>query len=156
MELILLRHGKAEPHGHPEGDAARALIEKGREQSRRAAAFLRTTDGLPDLVLSSPLTRARQTAEEFCQAAGLSAPILQDWLASGMHPETAAAELAVFRDHGRVMIVGHEPDFSSLIEWFIGGGPVEVKKGALVFLEVRPPSKRGTLKYLVPPRLMAR
>jgi len=155
MELILLRHGKAEPHGHPAGDAARALVAKGREQARRAARFLAAADGLPEIVLTSPLVRALQTAEEFCEAAGLSAPLVQGWLASGMPPESAAAELAAFADYRRIAIVGHEPDFSSLVEWLIGGGPVEVKKGALVSLDIRPPTRRGTLKYLIPPGLMS-
>ena len=65
MEIILLRHGKAEPHGHPQGDAARALVPKGEEQSRRAGDFLRAAGILPEIVLTSPLVRAKQTAEHF-------------------------------------------------------------------------------------------
>jgi phosphohistidine phosphatase len=155
MELILLRHGKAEPHGHPGGDAARALVTKGREQARRAARFLMAVDGLPEIVLTSPLLRALQTAEEFSEAAGLAAPLVQDWLASGMQPETAAAELAAFSSHRRIAIVGHEPDFSWLAGWLTGGGLLEVKKGALVSLDVQPPSRRGTLRYLIPQALMS-
>jgi phosphohistidine phosphatase len=154
MELILLRHGKAEPHGHPEGDAARALVEKGRAQARRAARLLVRAEGLPDIVLTSPLVRARQTAEEFCLTAGLPAPQVREWLASGMRPEAAMAKLAEEDGHGRVAIVGHEPDFSGLIEWLLRGGSVEVKKGALVSLEIHPPVRRATLNYLIPPDLM--
>lgn len=153
MELMLLRHGKAEPHGHPLGDAARALVEKGHAQAKRAAALLKSADRLPHIVLTSPLTRARQTAETFCTAAGLPPPMTQDWLAAGMHPETALRELAAFGDFGRVCIVGHEPDFSALAEWLLGGGRIEVKKGAVLGLEVQPPSRRATLNYLVPPAL---
>jgi phosphohistidine phosphatase len=155
MEIQLLRHGKAAPHGHPEGDFARELVEKGRDQARRAARFLAAADCLPELVLTSPVLRARQTAGIFCETAGLEAPLLQPWLACGMRPEVAAAELAGFREFARVMIVGHEPDFSSLVEWLLGaqGGGVEVKKATLAGLRWFPPARVGSLVYLVPPSM---
>lgn len=153
MELILLRHGKAENYC-PDGDFSRALVEKGREQSRRAARLLKNAGVLPDIVLTSPLVRARQTAEEFCQAAEMPGSITQGWLASGMSPETALQELAGFRDFKRVAIVGHEPDLSQLIRWILGAsGGVLVKKGAIACLEVNPPSRHGSLFYLIPPKL---
>jgi phosphohistidine phosphatase len=154
MELILLRHGKAE-NTNPQGDAARALLEKGREQARRAARSLKAAGVLPELVLTSPLVRAKQTADEFCLTAEMPGPVIQGWLASGMHPETAMKELAGFHDFKRVMIVGHEPDFSALIEWILGvsGGGVEVKKGAIACLRVIPPTRFGNLLYLIPPKL---
>ena len=154
MDLILLRHGKAEIHGG-DGDFSRGLVEKGREQARRAARLLKAAAVLPDIVLTSPLVRARQTADEFCQAAGISGAVIQGWLGCGMAPETAMAELTAFRDFKRVVIVGHEPDFSALIQWILGaiGGSIEVKKGAIACLEITPPSRHGTLAYLIPPKL---
>jgi len=154
MDLILLRHGKAEDF-HADGDAARELVERGREQSRMAGRFLKSTSWLPDIVLTSPLMRARQTADEFCQAAGLPSPVIQGWLASGMVPDQAIKELAGFIDFKRVAIVGHEPDFSNLIEWLLGTahGGVEVKKGALACLRIHPPSRQALLKFLIPPKL---
>lgn len=155
MQLILLRHGKAEPHGHPEGDGARALVDKGRDQAARAARMLKAADLLPEIVLTSPLLRARQTAEIFCLEAKMSGPLLQPWLACGMAPGLALAELVGFRDFSRVAIVGHEPDFSGLIAWLLGisGGAVEMKKGGLACVEIQPPSQRGRLLYLSPPKL---
>jgi len=154
MDLILLRHGKAE-NFNPAGDFQRALVEKGREQARRAARTLKTAGLLPDIVLTSPLIRARQTSDEFCQTADMPGAVIQGWLASGMAPETAMAELAAFRDFKRVAIVGHEPDFSVLVEWILGvtGGGVEVKKGAIACLRITPPSRFGNLAYLIPPKL---
>ena len=154
MELILLRHGKAED-SNAGGDFSRSLVEKGREQARRAARLLKAAGALPNIVLTSPLLRARQTADEFCQTAKISGAVVQDWLASGMNPETALAELAAFRDFKRVAIVGHEPDFSTLIQWILGahGGSIEVKKGAIACVKIQPPSRRGTLSYLIPPKL---
>ncbi len=154
MELILLRHGKAE-NSHPDGDFSRALVDKGRDQARRAARLLKSAGLLPEIVLTSPLVRARQTADEFCQTANIPGAVIQGWLASGMSPKTAMAELAAFRDFKRVAIVGHEPDFSTLAEWILGvtGGGVEIKKGAIACLRITPPARFGNLLYLVPPKL---
>ncbi|MES2437570.1 MAG: phosphohistidine phosphatase SixA [Verrucomicrobiota bacterium] len=156
MELILLRHGKAE-NANIDSDFSRSLVEKGREQARRAARLLKTAGVLPEIVLTSPLLRARQTAEEFCQTAAMPGAVIQGWLACGMSPEQALGELAAFRDFKRVAIVGHEPDFSQLIQWLLGsgGGSIEVKKGMIACLEILPPSRRGTLVYLIPPKLAA-
>jgi phosphohistidine phosphatase len=154
MELILLRHGKAEDMNIG-GDFTRELLEKGREQARRAANLLKTAGVLPNIVLTSPLIRARQTADEFCQTAGMPGAVIQSWLTCGMSPETALNELAAFRDFKRVAIVGHNPDFSQLVEWIIGtrSGSIDMKKGALACLAITPPSRHGTLAYMIPPKL---
>jgi len=156
MELQLLRHGKAEDY-HEESDAARALVAKGHNQARRAGLLLAAAKRLPEIVLTSPLVRARQTAEGFCTAAELPGPVVQSWLACGCAPETLLEELAAFHDFKRVMIVGHEPDFSGFIQWALGstGAGVEMKKGALAGLRISPPVRQATLLYLIPPKLIA-
>ena len=155
MQLILLRHGKAEDFpSSGGGDFARALLEKGMEQSRNAARVLSSSDFLPDTVLTSPVLRARQTAEEFCRSADLPAPLMQDWLACGMSPETALSELRAFAENERVMIVGHEPDFSFLVQHVLGAsGRIEIRKGSLTCVEINPPSPRGTLLFSFPQKL---
>ncbi|GAA5482209.1 SixA phosphatase family protein [Haloferula sargassicola] len=155
MELILLRHGKAEDH-RPGGDFDRRLEEKGIRQARRAAKLLAGVDRLPEVVLSSPRIRAKETAEHFCDEAGLPEPMFQPWLDCGMDPETALRELRGFSEFGRVMIVGHEPDFSGLAEWLLGApaGSVEVKKGSLVGLEVVPQGRRARLLFSIPPKMI--
>lgn len=157
MLLLIIRHGKAED-SNPAGDAARILLEKGREQSRGIAKMLADSNQVPELVLTSPYARARQTAEEICSAAGLSAPLVQDWLACGMHPQTALRELNAYSEFRRVAIVGHEPDLSCLISHLIEApyGSVVMKKGALVGLDVSPPARNATLLFLVPPKLADR
>jgi len=155
MDLILLRHGKAE-NGNPEGDFARGLVEKGRAQVRIAGGMLKAANRLPHLVLTSPVLRARQTADLFCEAAGIPGPIIQSWLACGMSASQAMSELYAFKDFESVMVVGHEPDFSQLIEWLLGcgNGGVEMRKGTLACLQIQPPSQRGYLKWLIPPGLV--
>lgn len=154
MDLILLRHGKAEDF-NPGGDATRELVEKGRLQARKAAKLLKGAGKLPEIVLTSPLSRARQTAEEFCEAAAMPGPVIQGWLACGMTPETAMNELAGFREFKRVMIVGHEPDFSGFVESVLGvaGGDVVFKKGAVACVRIQPPSRHGSLLFLIPSKL---
>jgi len=154
MNLILLRHGKAEDL-NPMGDGARALVEKGRDQARRAALILKRAKLLPEIVLTSPLVRARQTADEFCETAGIPGAVIQGWLACGMDPQQALRELSSFGEFKQILLVGHEPDFSRLIEWVVGasGGSVEMKKGAIACLQVTPPARHGTLVFLIPPKL---
>jgi len=154
MELQLLRHGKAEDF-HPNGDEARALIEKGYEQARRAGTMLAAAKLLPETVRTSPLVRPAQTAGQFCTTGGLPGPVVQGWLAGGCAAESISAELAAFHDFKRVMIVGHEPDFSHFIQWSLGayGATIDMKKGAVACLRVSPPARHGTLLYLIPPKL---
>lgn len=154
MDLILLRHGKAEDF-NMDGDSARELVERGREQARKAARLLKDSKWMPEIVLTSPLVRARQTADEFCETAKLPGAVIQGWLACGMHPERALKELAGFAEFKRIAIVGHEPDFSGLIEWILGtsGGGVDMKKGAIACLRIHPPSRHGVLHFLIPPKL---
>ncbi|MFN0129441.1 MAG: SixA phosphatase family protein [Verrucomicrobiales bacterium] len=155
MELLIIRHAKAEDHGHPAGDAARALVKKGSEQAARLGRFLRRTDRLPDVVLTSPLVRARQTAERLCESAGLPEPVEQPWLACGMVPETAVRELKAFSSFDRVAIVGHEPDLSALIAHWVGAadGSVEMKKAGLTGLALSPGGRRARLLFHVPPSM---
>lgn len=156
MELLVIRHAKAEDHGHLGGDGARALVEKGIRQADRLGRWLRRVERLPEVVLTSPLVRARQTAEILCESAGIPGPVMQPWLACGMDPETAIRELAAFGEFGRVAVVGHEPDLSSLIEWLLGcsGGSVEVKKASISGLLVYPPAWHARLLFHLPPSLI--
>lgn len=157
MNLIIIRHGKAED-SHNDGDFSRALVEKGRKQARRAARLLVANESLPDIVLTSPLVRARQTADEFCQTAGIPGATIQSWLACGMTPEIAMNELEAFRDFKCVAIVGHEPDFSQLIEWLLGANQssIEIKKGTIAGIQINPPTRSGALQFLIPPSLTSR
>lgn len=155
MELLVIRHAKAEAHGHPGGDAARALVAKGEAQAERIGRFLRRMERLPDLTLTSPLVRARQTADRLCASAGAAAPVVQPWLAAGMDPVTAVHELRAFAAFDRIAIVGHEPDLSALIEYLLGaaGGTIEMKKAGLCGLELRTGGHRARLLFHVPPSM---
>lgn len=155
MQLLILRHGQAEDT-HSDGDSLRALTDKGREQARNAALLLKAAGALPNLVLTSPVLRARQTADEFCQAAAMPGPLSQNWLACGMTAEQALTQLGEYKDFKRVALVGHEPDLSGLIECLLGAncGAVLMKKGSLACVEWNPDTGYGTLIFLIPQKIV--
>jgi len=125
--IYLLRHGDAED-GTGKPDEARELTEKGERQSRDAGKALRALGAELDVCLTSPRVRARQTAELACEALG--APVEEDdRLAGG---DFDPLELAAGR--GEVMLVGHEPDFSSAVA-LVTGSRVKMKKGGIAALD---------------------
>lgn len=156
MHLYLLRHANADTDAPT--DDERQLSEKGIEQARRVGRFARRIGIEPDLILTSPLARARQTAEYFSQEHRGTKPEIAGFLASGMQPETAMAELRAYLKFESIMIVGHEPDFSRLIAQFIGltdNENVLIRKASLTLLDVaacRPGA--AILEFTVPCRLM--
>lgn len=154
MELLLIRHAQAESHRFD--DAARVLTEKGELQARSVGQFLHAQKLVPEVVLASPLVRSTQTAELFCQECGLDAPVIEPWLACGMRPNRALAELKAYTEFERVAIVGHEPDFSYLAEWLLGceAGGLHVRKASVILIsDVHPPSQGGYLQMLVPAKV---
>jgi phosphohistidine phosphatase len=108
--LYFLRHGKA-GSPRPTNDDARELTKNGVSALRDAAPLWRRLNLRPDVVLSSPLARAFQTAELFCEAVG-GKPVADDRLRPGASWAEMAQALADLPDARRVMFVGHEPDLS--------------------------------------------
>jgi phosphohistidine phosphatase len=101
MRLVLVRHAEAAP-GAP--DELRALTPAGHEQARALGERLRAEGIRPDAVLSSPLLRARQTAD----ALGFGESEADERLAPGAAPDSVAEAIA---DRGEtVVVVGHQPD----------------------------------------------
>lgn len=155
MLLYLLRHADADTVA--ESDDARCLSEKGLAQSKKVARFCEAHEMRPELMLSSPVRRAHETA--LIVSAHLRTQLeVVPWLACGMHPERAVEELRGHRQHASVMIVGHEPDFSRLAAHLLGlpgEDRIVVRKASLTLLEVE--SFRGAgaqLRFTLPCRLM--
>jgi phosphohistidine phosphatase len=113
MRLFLVRHAKAAP-GSP--DALRRLNDKGREQARALAERLAAEQ--PDVVLSSPLLRARETADPIARLAGVPLRI-DDRLAPGATAEGLLEALAGAGD--TVVAVGHQPDWGEIAAALTGG-----------------------------------
>jgi phosphohistidine phosphatase len=136
--IWLLRHGDA-AEGSP--DAERPLTEKGREQSRAAGAALKAFGVELDACLTSPKVRAAETARLACEQLGDTEPQLEPKLAGG--PFDAEALAAGLGDD--VLLVGHDPDFSSAVH-SLTGAQVRMKKGGLAGVD------RGELIVLLRPR----
>ena len=134
MDLYFLRHADAEEQEPDSLDADRQLTPKGRDQAQRAADWLRKRKVKPELVLTSPLTRAVETAEPV--AAALHAEIEEDVRLAGgkLSPRSLAAMLADFENPASVVLVGHEPDFSMIITQ-LTAEPVEMRKAALALVQ---------------------
>jgi phosphohistidine phosphatase SixA len=113
--VYLVRHGQAEP-GQP--DDLRRLTPRGREQARLVALHLDGEHARPDAVVSSPLLRARETAEEISRAFGVAAEI-DERLAPGATPEDVRA--AVTGRGQTVVAIGHEPDCGRAAAELAGG-----------------------------------
>jgi phosphohistidine phosphatase len=125
--IWLLRHGDAEA-GESKADADRDLTEKGERQSRNAGKALRAL-GVPlDICLTSPKLRAKRTAELACAELGVSVEE-DDRLGGG---DFDPLELAAGR--AEVMLVGHEPDFSSGVA-LVTGSRVKMKKGGIAAID---------------------
>jgi phosphohistidine phosphatase len=150
MDLYLLRHAEA---GQAPRDEDRELTDHGKEQADSAAAGIMWLDLELSAVLSSPLRRAVQTAEPVARALDLKVKTA-DALAPGRGPAEVLAMLAAYGD--RVLLVGHEPQMSSIVQ-AIMGGRVHMRKAMLAYLEVEsidPPS--GALGWLLAPRHLKR
>ena len=130
MRLFLVRHAHA-VDGTP--DELRPLSERGREEARELAA--RLSSALPDVVLSSPLLRARETADAIARASG--APLrVDDRLAPGA---TVDGLLAASADqNGTVVAVGHQPDCSEIAMQLTGGPDPGFAPAGCLELEISP------------------
>lgn len=120
MKLYVMRHGPAEDFAERGRDFDRALTESGRERVRSVARALAAAGESPKVLLSSPLVRAKQTAELVLPTATDAKTVeIED----ALRPGGAAAALArqLLRDgRRRVMVVGHEPDLSALVTELTG------------------------------------
>ena len=153
MILYFLRHGDS---GSPRAvdDDARQLTAGGEAKLRAAAPLWRRLNLRPDIVLSSPLPRALQTAELFCEAVG-GARIADDRLRPGASWGDMGRLLADHPDARRVMFVGHEPDLSAAVAELTGAASVRMRKGGLACVEFYgvPEPGGGEIAWLLDPDL---
>jgi phosphohistidine phosphatase len=148
-QLWLLRHAEAEPHG-TRTDAQRRLTTRGEGQARAAGLALARLGADFDSVLFSPKVRAKQTAE--LAGTGWSKDQRERLevhvpLAGGFDASQALARLADVPADGRLLLVGHEPDLSSVIG-ALTGGRVDLKKGGLAVVRLMegPPARAAGRK----------
>ncbi len=135
-QLWLLRHGEAEPHG-TRPDHERRLTERGVEQARNAGIVLALLGVDFAAVLTSPKVRAAETARLAAAAWGAEPEILEP-LAGGFDARDALAALDAHAGSDaddRVLVVGHEPDFSTTVAQ-LTGARVDFKKGGVAAVRI--------------------
>jgi phosphohistidine phosphatase len=112
--LLILRHGKAQPDG-PDGDKARELVERGRRASALMGDYIASTIGVPDAILTSDATRAKQTAEIAAEAAGFSGSltVVPQLYAADLRTSQAVVR-SILDEVDTALLVGHNPGFEEL------------------------------------------
>lgn len=148
-ELLLLRHGIAEERGGPTPEPLRALTGEGIRRTTAVAARLVGLGLIADQLLSSPLPRARQTAE-IAVAAGLAPGLAID---AALAPGGDGLALVRCCQAERLMLVGHEPDLGALACRLIGApaGTVCLKKAGLAVITLQP---TPSLRLLLSPKVL--
>ena len=155
VELYLLRHADAgDPEAWQGDDDLRPLSEKGRRQSEALGRFLRSRDFGVDTILASPRLRAVETAELVARPLGAS--VTQDARLAKPLDVGRLAGLLEGLEGRRIMLVGHDPDFSELAASLSGASYLPLKKGALARIDVSLPLQPagGILRWLLPPSLV--
>jgi phosphohistidine phosphatase len=159
MELLIVRHAIAVEHGDPafENDDDRPLTPEGIHKFRLAARGLKEVAPKLDRIVSSPLVRARQTAEILREVVSphRKIDICEHLVPSGNHVELLAYVNRLGAES--VALVGHEPHLSSFTSHLLSGKEavsfVEYKKGAagLVTFSDGAAAGTGTLEWLIQP-----
>ena len=149
MQLYFLRHGEADWPGWTKPDDERPLTDFGKKEVRQVAKFLDRLKVKPDLIVTSPLPRALQTAE--VAAEQLKTKVRQD---EALEPGFGISELSTVLKRHRskvLMLVGHEPDFSSVIS-ALTGGFLKMSKAGVALIDIDPETEKGRLLWLFPPK----
>ncbi len=156
-ELLLLRHGIAEERCPDRDDGLRQLTPEGRRRTREVVGQLSRLGLGGDRLITSPLARARQTAD-IALAAGL-APSLEESEAlvpGGQALALLQARLEAQGEGRRLLLVGHEPDLSGLAARLIGAasGSIALKKAGVALLVSSDAVAPGCwqLRLLIAPR----
>lgn len=162
MDVLLVRHAKAEEREifalTGAEDALRPLTRRGAKEMRKVAKALHHLLPQVDVLASSPLLRALQTADIL--AARYGGRVLQlPQLAPGHEPAQVLTWLRSQGDNPCVALVGHEPDLGALASWLLAGGKhgfMPLKKGGACLLRMNDGIKDGKaeLVWALPPALL--
>ncbi len=161
IDLFILRHGEAGNRMTVvEKDSERPLTPQGRIEMQKIAKSLGTVGLQTSRIYTSPLRRARETAE--ITAKILKIPTLEEW--DELKPDGSKAalyrKLARFEQNSRLILVGHEPYLSSMISEIIGttGARLVLKKGGLGKVRITSftPRISGELRWLLTPKMITK
>ena len=154
MRLYFLRHAEA---GEAAVDAERELTAKGRRDARRLGRYLKSIEVVFDRAYTSPLVRARQTADEVlagCPLRGKAKLEVTDVLLNDTNSTEFLRWLASQPEAEAVLFVGHEPSLSGHVRRLIGLTRAEsfpLSKGAIARVDTGD-RRTGLLKLLLSPK----
>jgi phosphohistidine phosphatase len=157
MLCYFLRHGPAGDAQTWEGsDFDRPLTSAGAKRISAEAKTMADLGVKPDIVIASPLVRARQTAQIVAKELDLRDALIEDErVGPGFSPGRLTEVLHDHPDARAVMFVGHEPSMSHTIGALIGGAQIDLKKGGLACVELSGDLPlRGILAWLATPKLL--
>lgn len=166
MKLVIFRHGLAmdreEAFQKKIEDGKRPLVEKGKEKTKKVARFLKAQEEDFEVLLYSPLLRARETAQILQEILGIKKSIEVMELVPDAPPEAFAKWLqSSIPQVTKVIVVGHEPQLSSFATWCLSGARetfFDLKKSGAIGLEIESFSEisSGTaeLKWLLHPKMV--
>ena len=158
MRILFIRHAEAVEADDFDGpDLERPLTARGRRVMKKAALALAARYPKPAVIVSSCAQRARGTADVVARAVGRSTFKETPLLNPGARPADILRVLeAVRRSATYVVLVGHEPDLSTVISHLVADGRLrlKLKKGACVEVELLAP-RRGLLRAVADPALLA-
>ncbi len=158
MKCYFLRHGLAVDAAEWSGsDFDRPLSREGRERTTRSAKTIAELGLAVDVIVSSPLVRAKQTATIVAERLKLEDRLIEDErLGGGFGLNYLAELLAEHHTAGAIMLVGHEPGVSRTVGEIVGGADIDFKPGSLACVNVLDPIKLvGALAWLIPAKVMA-
>jgi phosphohistidine phosphatase len=150
MKLYLVRHAEAIERSGTTPDASRYLTTKGRLAFRKIARRVRRAGIAPDVIFTSPLLRAVQTAEILAERLKHEGPVVvAKELSPGFDLPALRSLLAEAGNPREAAFVGHEPDLGTLAAMLLdvpGGFPL--RKGAVLALEADGSVRKGSAKFL--------
>jgi phosphohistidine phosphatase len=158
-ELYFVRHGLAEERGDAwPDDTKRPLTEEGMSRLKKAVRGLAGIGVSVDVVLTSPLVRARQTADILAGGLDPRPSIVNvDSLAPAGSYAAVLADLEKHSRKCRLALVGHEPMLGELAARLVGSRhPIEFKKGGVCRIDVEnlPPAGPGDLRWMLTPKIL--
>jgi phosphohistidine phosphatase len=159
MKCYFLRHGNAvEPAEWRGSDDDRPLTPEGIKRMHGEAKAIADFAADVDVIVTSPLLRARQTADIVADRLRLRNAVVEDArIAHGFNAESCGAILRERGAAGSIVLVGHEPTMSAVIGSLCDGANVELKKGGLAGIELADRfATSGTLICLIPPKVLIR
>ncbi len=161
--VFIFRHGKSDWNAAYSTDHERPVAPRGRNAARLMGCFVRDSDQIPDLIITSSALRARSTSELAVETGGWQCPLEVEPRLYGAHASTVLELVQALSDSlASVMLVGHEPTCSASVGLLSGLGNIRFPTAAMARIDFdvdsweRIRAESGQLIWLLPPKILKR